>query len=186
MRSSAWFLIAACAWSMPAAAFDSSNSIPAIGSIEYALTPGADAAELIVRTIDGARMQVLVQAFSFTHLGIANALVRAHRRGLDVQVIMDRELTIAAPSMAMRLLVNAGVPVFMDGEHAAAHNKVMIIDQDSAQPGLITGSFNFTFAAQHRNAENVLVVRGNPSLARAFYASWRQHRDHSIEHAREQ
>ncbi len=182
MQSRVWVLLAGYALLMPVAAFEPSNSMPAVGSIEVALTPGNDAAQLIVRNIDAATSQVLVQAFSFTHIEIAKALIRAHRRGLDVQVIADRELAVSAPSAAMRQLVIAGVPVFMDGEHAAAHNKVIIIDPDAAHPGVITGSFNFTFAAQYRNAENVLVLRDNPGLARAFYASWRQHRNHAVEH----
>lgn len=180
MRLQAMLLLAGYAFVMPAAAFEP-NIVQATGSIEFALTPGDDAAGLIVRTIDAASSQVLVQAFSFTHLYIANALIRAHRRGLDVQIIADREQTISTPSAAMRALVKAGLPVFTDGEHGAAHNKVIIIDQNTAHPGLITGSYNFTFAAQNKNAENVLVLRDNPSLARAFYASWRQHRDHAIE-----
>ena len=185
MRSRFWLLLAVHVFMMPAAAFEPSYSVPAIGSIEVALTPENNAAELIVRTIDAASSQVLVQAFSFTHIEIANALIRAHRRGLDVQVIADRELAISAPSTAIRQLAQAGVPLFTDGEHAAAHNKVIIIDQGTAHPGVITGSFNFTFAAQYRNAENLLVLRDNPGLTEAFYAGWRQHREHAIEHARD-
>jgi phosphatidylserine/phosphatidylglycerophosphate/cardiolipin synthase-like enzyme len=165
---------------VPAFGFEPSNVIPATGTIEYAFTPGDDAAGLIVRAIDTASSQVLVQAFSFTHLGIANALIRAHRRGLDVQVIADRDQTELFESRAIRHLVGAGLPVFTDADHSAAHNKVIVIDQNANQPALITGSFNFTFAAQYRNAENVLVLRGDPDLTRAFFANWQQHREHAI------
>jgi len=161
-------------------AFESSNVVQAAGTIEYAFTPGDDAAGLIVRTIDAARSQVLVQAFSFTHRDIADALVRANRRGLDVQIIADREQTESMESTAMQSLLDAGLPVFMDAEHSSAHNKVMVIDQDGKHPVLVTGSFNFTFAAQNRNAESVLVLHGNPDLTRAFYANWRRHREHAI------
>ncbi|MEO8156825.1 MAG: phospholipase D family protein [Betaproteobacteria bacterium] len=150
------------------------------GTIEYAFTPGNDAAGLIVRTIDAASTQVLVQAFSFTHRDIADALIRAHRRGLDVQVIADREQSDSLESTAMQSLIDAGVPLLLDAEHSAAHNKVVIIDSGTRQPVLITGSFNFTFAAQYRNAENVLVLRGNPELAQAFFENWIRHREHSV------
>ncbi|HKB84096.1 MAG TPA: phospholipase D family protein [Burkholderiales bacterium] len=164
----------------PAFGLDPSNVIPAIGTIEYAFTPGYDAAGLIVRAIDAARSQVLVQAFSFTHRDIADALIRAHRHGLDVQIIADREQTDSNDSAAMRSLVDAGVLVFTDSDHSAAHNKVVVIDPSANQPVLITGSFNFTFAAQNRNAENVLVLRNNPDLTRAFFANWQRHREHAI------
>jgi phosphatidylserine/phosphatidylglycerophosphate/cardiolipin synthase-like enzyme len=61
-----------------------------------------------------------------------------------------------------------------------------VIDQNAKQPTLITGSFNITYAAQYRDAENVLVLRGNPDRARAFFAIWRQHREHEIAVVRSQ
>jgi len=173
-------LLTGCAVLAPALALEPSNVIQATGTIEYAFTPGDDAAGLIVRTIDSARSQVLVQAFSFTHREIADALIRAYRRGLDVQIIADREQIESMESAAMRSLLDADLPVFMDAEHSSAHNKVIVIDRDSKQTALVTGSFNFTFAAQYRNAENVLVLRGNPDLTRAFSANWQQHRAHAI------
>ncbi|MBI3527168.1 MAG: phospholipase D family protein [Betaproteobacteria bacterium] len=179
-------LVVSFAFVAHAFAFDPSKVIPATGTIEFAFTPGDDAADLIVRTIDAARSQVLVQAFSFTHRGIADALVRAHHRGLDVQVIADRDQTELVESSAMQHLVGAGLPVFMDADHSAAHNKVIVIDHNAKQPTLITGSFNFTFAAQYRNAENVLVLHGNPDLTRVFFDNWQQHREHAIAVVRSQ
>jgi phosphatidylserine/phosphatidylglycerophosphate/cardiolipin synthase-like enzyme len=44
---------------------------------------------------------------------------------------------------------------------------------------VITGSYNFTHAAQYKNAENLLIVRGNLALAKAYAANWQRHRDHS-------
>jgi len=43
----------------------------------------------------------------------------------------------------------------IDANHAIAHNKVMIIDGET----VLTGSFNFTKAAQEKNAENLLIIR---------------------------
>ena len=179
-------VIASLALAEHVCAFESSNVVPALGSIEYAFTPGGDAASLIVRAIDAARAQVLVQTFSFTHRDIADALIRAHRRGLDVQVIADRDQSDSIDSAAMQSLGAAGLAVFTDAEHSAAHNKVIVIDHDTGQTALITGSFNFTFSAQNRNAENVLVLRGNPDLTRAFFANWQQHRQHAVAMVRKQ
>lgn len=179
-------LVASFAFVAHAFAFEPSKIVVATGTIEFAFTPGDDAAGLIVRTIDAARSQVLVQAFSFTHHGIADALVRAHHRGLDVQVIADRDQTELMTSSAMQHLVGAGLPVFTDADHSAAHNKVIVIDHNAKQPTLITGSFNFTFAAQYRNAENVLVLHGNPDLTREFFDNWQRHREHAIALVRSQ
>ena len=168
----------------PSRGFEASDIVPGTGTIEYAFSPGDDAAGLIVRAIDGAHLQILVQAFSFTHLEIARALIRAKRRGLDVQVIADLEQIELIDHNVIPQLVEAGLPVFTDAEHAAAHNKVMVIDAGANAPVLITGSFNFTHAAQFRNAENLLVFRGNHELTRAYLDNWMRHLKHSIRFCR--
>lgn len=150
------------------------------GSAQVAFTPGDDAAGLVVEAIAGARRQVLVQTYSFTHKDIAQALVAAKRRGMDVQVIADRQQTETITTSLVAWLAAQGVPVWLDGEHNAAHNKVMVIDNGGAEAVLITGSFNFTQAAQYRNAENLLVLRGNPTLAEAYAANFRRHKTHSL------
>ena len=168
----------------PARGFEASDIVSGTGTIEYAFTPGDDAAGLIVRAIDGARFQILVQAFSFTHAEIAGALIRAERRGLDVKVIADAEQIDLIDHNVIPQLVGAGIPVFTDAEHAAAHNKVIVIDADAKTPVLITGSFNFTHAAQFRNAENLLVLRGNHELTRAYLDNWMRHLKHSTRFGR--
>jgi phosphatidylserine/phosphatidylglycerophosphate/cardiolipin synthase-like enzyme len=75
------------------------------------------------------------------------------------------------------MLPRKGIPVWLETRYAAAHNKVLLID--AARPGavVITGSYNFTWSAQARNAENLLILRGNPALARRYLDNWRRHRD---------
>jgi phosphatidylserine/phosphatidylglycerophosphate/cardiolipin synthase-like enzyme len=65
--------------------------------------------------------------------------------------------------------------VWLETRYAAAHSKVMIIDAGTRDSAVVTGSFNWTAAAQRRNAENVLILRRNRDLARAYEANWRRH-----------
>src|SRR4051812_1968969 len=66
------------------------EQLAATGTVQLAFTPGQDAAALIINTIGRAQRQILVQAFSFTHDGIAQALIAAHHRGVEVRLIADR------------------------------------------------------------------------------------------------
>jgi len=159
---------------------DAPLQLNARGTLQVAFTPGDDVAGLIVDSLRKAKRQVLVQTYSFTHKDIAQALVDARRRGVDVLVIADARQMDSVATSRVVWLAEQGVPVWLDAEHAAAHNKVMIIDNGMPDAAVITGSFNFTHAGQHRNAENLLILRGNLNLAETYAANWRRHKIHSL------
>jgi phosphatidylserine/phosphatidylglycerophosphate/cardiolipin synthase-like enzyme len=149
------------------------------GTARVAFSPGDDAGALIVDAIAQARRQILVQSYSFTHRAIAESLVAAQKRGVDVRVIADLEQADRVETSLTDWLAEQGVATYLDGRHGAAHNKTMVIDAGLADAVVITGSFNFTHAAQYRNAENILLLRGNPALAELYAADWQEHRRHS-------
>jgi phosphatidylserine/phosphatidylglycerophosphate/cardiolipin synthase-like enzyme len=177
-------MLLAIALAAPALALQPPAPTAATGSVQYAFTPDNRADDMIIEAIAGARGQVLVQAFSFTHRRIAEALIKARRRGVEVVVIADYEQTYSIETSVIRDIAEAGVPVLLDAEHASAHNKIMIIDADRADCAVITGSYNFTHAAQFRNAENALILKGNPPLCAAYRRNWNQHKTHSLPYAR--
>jgi phosphatidylserine/phosphatidylglycerophosphate/cardiolipin synthase-like enzyme len=162
-----WLMAGAC---VPAYAAEL-NLKP--GNVQVCFSPGGGCTDLISREIGHARSEILVQAYSFTSAPIAQALVQAHRRGVHVQVILDRSQKGERYTSAT-FLAHAGVPTWIDPAHAIAHNKIMIIDREI----VITGSFNFTKAAEERNAENLLVIR-NPDFAEIYRGNWEKHRAHS-------
>lgn len=132
-----------------------------------AFSPDGDIERNIVEAINQAQQQVLVQAYGFTDKSILKALVEAKNRGVDVRIILDKSNETQKYSGAT-YMKNAGIPVFIDYKPAIAHNKVMIIDQNS----VITGSFNFTTSAQTRNAENALVMTNVAPLAEFYIKDW--------------
>jgi phosphatidylserine/phosphatidylglycerophosphate/cardiolipin synthase-like enzyme len=140
-------------------------------SWQVCFTPGGPCTEMIVGAIGAARHQILVQAYSFTSTPILAALRAAHLRGVAVEVILDK--SSASPGRggahysAATYLAHAGIPVWVDSKVAIAHNKVMVLDGDV----VITGSFNFTMAAQNHNAENLLVIH-DPGLAAQYRENW--------------
>ena len=147
----------------------------ATGTIYVAFSPSSGATKLVTDTIHQAKKQILVQAYSFTSPAIAKALADAKARGVDVEVILDKSQWTEKYSGAT-YLANHKIPVLIDDKHAIAHNKVMIIDDNT----IITGSFNFTKAAEEKNAENVIVFQDNTKLAEIYTRNWRTHKAHSV------
>ncbi len=145
---------------------------PGVGSVDIAFTPGDRIDRLIIGEIDQSRHEVVMLAYSFTDRAIARALVRAHQRGVVVQVIADREQARALPQNVLADLAAGGVEVWLNGRFQAAHNKVIVIDAEAPRATTITGSYNFTIAAQRSNAENVIVLRDNPAVAQAYRDNW--------------
>ena len=148
--------------------------------IDIYFSPRGGCTDAIIGQLDGAGETVLVQAYSFTSAPIAKALADAHKRGVKVQAILDKSQRTARYTSAT-FLKNAGIPVFIDAKHAIAHNKVMVVDGRV----VITGSFNFSKAAEQSNAENLLVI-DSPEIARKYTENWREHLAHSVPYEREE
>jgi phosphatidylserine/phosphatidylglycerophosphate/cardiolipin synthase-like enzyme len=125
----------------------------------------------VLRAINGARTTIRVQMYSLTLQEIVGALVRAKRRGVDVRVIVDRAQLHQDRNDSFRVasLASAGVPVLIDTVPGLMHNKAMVIDGET----VLTGSFNYTWGAEHRNAENLLVIH-DPALAAEYLRNWNQ------------
>lgn len=154
------------------------HSTPADGTIEVAFSPKAGATELVVKAIVSAKKSIRLAAYSFTSKPIAQALVDAHKRGVDVQIVVDKSQKSERYTSAT-FLANLGIPTRVDSQHAIQHNKFMVIDGAHVE----TGSFNYTSAAEQRNAENVMVIWNNPKLAATYTDNWWEHWNHSEPYA---
>jgi phosphatidylserine/phosphatidylglycerophosphate/cardiolipin synthase-like enzyme len=98
---------------------------------------------------------------------------KAFKRGFKVEAILDKSQKTEKYTSAT-FISNAGIPTYIDDKHAIAHNKIMIIDRET----VITGSFNFTKAAEEKNAENLLVIKSR-ELAKDYMDNWHKHKEHS-------
>jgi phosphatidylserine/phosphatidylglycerophosphate/cardiolipin synthase-like enzyme len=142
-------------------------------SIDVFFSPKGGCTEAVVRAINAARHEVLVQAYSFSSKPIAEALIAAKTRGVQVTVLLDKSNEAEAYS-DLPLFLEQGLAPLIDAHHAIAHNKVMVIDRTT----VVTGSFNFTHQAEAENAENLLVIRGNAALAKAYHDHFAEHKGH--------
>jgi phosphatidylserine/phosphatidylglycerophosphate/cardiolipin synthase-like enzyme len=153
-----------------------SDATPAVASKPFAagsgytlcfVPDGPSCQALLINAIRNTRQRLLIQAYSFTSAPIAEAVVQAHKRGVDVRVILDKS-QVSERYTSATFLKHAGVPVVIDTKPAIAHNKVMVFDGQA----VFTGSFNFTKSAQERNAENGMLIRGDTAVVKAYTDNW--------------
>jgi len=149
------------------------KTFPTNAPISVFFSPNGGCTTAIIEEINNAKSEILVQAYSFTSAPIAKALVDAHKKGIKVLVILDKSQKTAHYTSAS-FLANSKIPTFIDGQHAIAHNKIMIIDGTT----VITGSFNFTKAAEEKNAENLLIIKSE-ELSKKYLENWENHKNHS-------
>lgn len=137
-------------------------------SVEVAFSPSGGATDLVLKTIATAKKDIRIAAYSFTSRPIANALIEAHKSGVDIAVVSDSGQKAKGSHSVIRSLAAAGIPVRIDTVHALQHDKYIVVDQNTVE----TGSFNYTAAAEQRNSENVIVLWNAPELAAAYGKNW--------------
>jgi len=151
--------------------------LPASGvTAQVFFSPKGGAQQAVIAAIDGATKEVLVQAYGFTSGPIALALINAHKRGVRVELLMDKGEASDRGSVVPALL-KAGIRVWIDGGGGLQHSKIMLIDGHK----IITGSYNWTLNAEQSNEENLLIIDGFDRL----YADYSNNRMSSMKHATE-
>ena len=127
--------------------------------------------DVVVEGIEKSRESIWVAAYAFTRTRIAAALVRAHPRGVRVEVKMDvNQAEFAGAQKLIEWLRREGIPVTLihtAGDYSAMHNKFMVFDLR----WVVTGSYNFTTTAQVSNWEN-LVWLDSADMAEQYKQAW--------------
>lgn len=153
---------------------------PTRPQIDVGFSPNDGAEEMVLRVINSAQTSVRVAAYSFTSPTITQALISAKRRGVDVAVVADYENNFGgscrsrgrcAGEHAIGSLVNAGIPVRVISKYSIFHHKFVCTDNKHLE----LGSFNYSAAANSKNAENANVLWNHPEVAKKYATKWNQY-----------
>jgi phosphatidylserine/phosphatidylglycerophosphate/cardiolipin synthase-like enzyme len=153
--------------------FALSASASADMAVQACFSPEGKCATHIVREIDNAKRELLVAVYAFTSDDLAGALVQAKKRGLMVQVIIDREFDSRNDKSKGKFLEVQRIPVrrlsgskalYSAREGGLMHQKFAVIDRRI----VFTGSYNWTQAADSFNDENLLLFRDAGPLAEEY------------------
>jgi len=138
--------------------------------LQVAFSPTEDVIGSMIEQVNQATTSIDFSIFFFTDDDLANALIAARERGVQVRGLWDQ---LGAGNSFSRddLLCQAGVLVKREDTLGKMHNKYMVIDANTASPRTITGSLNWTGAGNRRNSENSLFIQ-DPDIARAYDANF--------------
>lgn len=107
--------------------------------------------EKLATAIDAAQQTVDIAAFEFDLERVADALVRASQRGVQVRVVVDSDYE---DEVGLIILRGADIPIVTDDRDPFMHNKFVVIDSHLVW----SGSWNLTDNGTYRNNNNVLIV----------------------------
>ena len=137
--------------------------------VQIGFSPEGSARVLVLATIGSARYHIHMLAYAFQAPDIVQALVAAQKRGVEVQVVIDKRRNQGKASRAaMEAAIRGGVKLRTNDRFHIHHDKTIIVDDDTVE----TGSFNFAPSAETLNSENVIVLRDMPEVARQYLAHW--------------
>jgi phospholipase D len=129
-------------------------------------SPRGGCEQQIVDQIRKAKSEIRIATFQLSRGRIPDELTVARKRGVSVEVIVDKQLPVARYSPC-DMLYHAGCRVYVDRAHTIMHHKYFVIDKRV----VITGSHNFTKNSEYANAENLIVLR-NDAIANQFLENW--------------
>ncbi len=114
---------------------------------------GKEAIETLCSFLSTAKKTIRVAMFTFTHQRLAEELIKAHQRGVDVQVALDHYTREGSSKKVANRLIANGIPLFISQGVQLLHHKWALIDET-----LVTGSANWTQSAFHRNKDLLLAI----------------------------
>lgn len=141
--------------------------------VQACFSPQSKCSAHILREIEQAKKELLVAVYAFTNDDLATAVVQASKRGVSVQVVIDREFDAANENSKSKFLEAQKIPlrrvagtrsVAFDKESGLMHQKFAIIDRRM----VFTGSYNWTHSADKLNDENLLLFRDAGPLAEEY------------------
>lgn len=127
-------------------------------------------AERLQRMIESAKKTVRVAMFTWTHPALTQAVIKAHKRGIHVEAVIDRQSSMGASHTVFQQLRRAGISVTVNNTNSLLHHKMLIVDDTS----IANGSANWTRAAFTHNDDCFLILKNLTASQKQFLEKlWR-------------
>lgn len=133
------------------------------GSVQTFFSPRGGGRQAVLDEVDKAKKRIRLMTFSFTDVDLGLLIRAKAEEGVKVEGVFDRWLAAGRYSLFPQFKAE-GMNVWLDGNEALMHHKVIIIDDST----VITGSFNFSQNAEANNNEALLIIRDARELVKAY------------------
>jgi phosphatidylserine/phosphatidylglycerophosphate/cardiolipin synthase-like enzyme len=140
---------------------------PETPTIGVFFSPEGGATEVIVSEMSNAKQEILVQAYSFTSAPIAKALLAAYERDVKVIVVLDRSSVLRGIRQPPSRVMPVSPPTLTKStpsrttKSSSSTRRLSLPDRSTS--------------AEEKNAENLLVIRGDDALVKKYLANFKEH-----------
>lgn len=127
----------------------------------------------LIQLIDQAEQSICIAMYTWTHPDLTEAVVRAHQRGVCVEVILDRGQALGAGRKTTKYLCDSGLPIWLSSGRKLLHHKCLWIDEKI----LVNGSANWTRAAFSKNKDCFFILHDlTPIQQDKLHTMWKRTR----------
>lgn len=131
-------------------------------TLSVCFSPDDGCSRLLADRLRAARESIHFMAFSFTSDALGDVLIERSRAGVSVAGVMEATQVRSNSGTEFERLRAAGINVRRDGNPRNMHHKVLIIDGRF----VAIGSYNFSYFAETRNDENLVIIEDTATAAR--------------------
>jgi len=131
-------------------------------------SPKGQCDQRLVSLVASAHSTIDIAIYSLTLPVLVDALLKLNQGGIKIRIVADRKEAASSTSL-VKAVINAGIPLKFGNVQGIMHNKFTIVDGKLLE----TGSFNYSNAATHLNAENQLYL-DNPTVVHQYQAQFEE------------
>ncbi len=137
--------------------------------LQVFFSPEDHLADRLISLIEKEESSIAVAAYAFSHWKIAKALCDAKERGVKVEVVVD-PFSLKFSSI-LKKLTKSEIPIWVWDPLSSSTGSSLMHDKFClfGEKAVWTGSFNFTYYADHSNRENAILLN-DPQIVKKFKA----------------
>jgi hypothetical protein len=134
--------------------------------------------EKILTEIDLAVDEIIVAVYWFTNHELFEKLINKVENGVKVHLIIHNDyINNREAGLPFQNLIDKGGEFYFSDSQNPMHNKFCVIDNKT----LINGSYNWTYYAENRNRENIIVIKDEDETISAFHNEFSRLKELSVQ-----